>query len=380
MELMERVARANRALEIARLPEAETITTAVQLNQVVGVLGEGDVGKTETIGQALGPSNGKLAVVRLDLAGAGSDAHVAFRLALGICRALVDGPQLSVLKVGALVPASLESRRLELAELLGVDGLEEAMRDWPSGEYGLPRALSALEDLARDRGTILWVDHLEAPGLTPRHPLKTDRLLWSLRELGQRLSGLTVVLSGRVADEGTILGPKAAFHQQGQWLSLDNPPATAWMKVARDLRIEERDAAALVELTRGHPETTLLAMLEMQRADSVPSAEEALRRLGSAGGALTARAIQHARTLHRLGEQVLVQVALGMRPYGIGQRGSSPQQEITKVLRRLRQAGLLRHDGNWSVVDPRIAMAVSGRLQGVVAPDTLPADEAAASP
>lgn len=375
MALAEDVRRAHWGLELARLAEAEQITVAVEQSQIVGVLGEAEVGKTETIRHALGNSSENLAVLRVDLDGAASDAHLAFLIGRQIVGSHLTAGELSTLKVGALVPASIEAKRLELAELLGVDGLDEALRDWPSGHYDLAPALAALERLARDRETILWVDHLEAPGLTPRHPLDLNRWLWSVREIVQRLPRLGLVLSGRVGIEATLLGERAAFHQQGRWLSLDNPPADVWHQTARGLKVGDEAVAELVELTGGHPETMLLALLELPEKRSSP--EEVLRQLGSAAGALAARSMQHARTLHRLGGQLLIQVAYGSRPYALAQRGSSPQQEITKVLRRLREAGLIRHDQvGWSVVNPLVGMALRGEMRRAYAPDAnLTADD-----
>lgn len=369
MALRENISRARWGLELARLEEAERITEAIQANRVVGVVGEAEVGKTETIQQALGHSTPEQPIVRLDLDGAAGAAHVAFLLARQVAIAFLGAHEFSTLKVGALVPASIEEKRVPLAELLGVEGLEEALRDWPSGELGLPQALAALEALAELRTTILWIDHLETPGLTPRHPLDLDRLLWAIREIGQRQRGLDILLSGRSAAEGTALGREAAFHQQGRWLTIDNPPPEAWLRVAKGLRVSDRLAAQLTQLTAGHPETTLIALLELGHRDSVVSVEELLRDLASTSTPLARRAMQHARSLHRLGGQVLTQVAGGQGPYAALQRGESPPQEIRKVLERLRLAGLIRHDDGWSPVNPLIGIVLRGELRRAVAPD-----------
>lgn len=375
MALAERVERAHWALELARLEEADQITVAVQENQIVGVLGEAEVGKTATIRQALGQPTPRVAILELDLDGAASDAHLAFLLVRQIASAFLGAAEFSILKVGTLVPTSIQAGRVDLAELIGLDGLDEALLDWPSGRYELDRALAGLAALANDRETILWVDHLEAPMLTPRHPLDLGGLLWSLRAIGQRRPSLNLVISGRMGAEAMALGHAAAFHQQGRWLSLDNPPAEVWKQVARGMKLREAIATDLVELTDGHPETMLLALLEMT-GKPARGVEDVVRELGSAAGGLAARAMQHARTLHRLGGQILVQVACGSRPYAVGQRGASPQQEITKVLHRLRQAGLIRHDGErWSVVHPLVGMALRGEMRRPDPPPSEPLDE-----
>jgi hypothetical protein len=369
MALTDEIPRARWALELARIGESERITEAVQMSRVVGVLGEAEVGKTETVRQTLGHSTPKLAVVGIDLDGAAGEEQLAFQIAREIARSYLGAAEFSTLKVGVLVPASIEAKRIELAEILGVDGLEESLRDWPSGRHELAAALAALERLSQRRETILWIDHLEAPGLTPRHPLDLDRLLWAVREMIQRLPGLSAVLSGRDAAEAQILGREAAFHQQGQWLTLDNPPPEAWQTVAAGLRVPAGYAGELAELTGGHPETMLLALLALTGGRSSTDSSEVLRQLASAAGSLVARAMQHARSLHRLGGQVLLQVAHGQGPYAAAQRGESPPQEIRKVLGRLQLAGLIRHDDGWSVVNPLIGIALRSDLHRAIAPD-----------
>lgn len=370
MALIDEVPRARLGLELARLEEAGRITEAVQTSRIVGVLGEAEVGKTETIRQALGSSTPVHPIVGLDLDGVAGEEHLAFLLARQIASAQLGAAEFSILKTGALIPSSIEAKRVGLAELLGIDGLEEALRDWPSGSYQLSRALEALERLmAQKKDTILWIDHLEAPGLTPRHPLDLDRVLWAIREMVQGQSDLGVVLSGREAVEGQILGSEAAFHQQGLWLSLDNPPPEVWREVATGMKVPGETAVRLAGLTGGHPETMLIALLSLVRGGSRRSAEDLLRDLASTSAALAARAMQHARTLHRLGGQVLIQVAMGQGPYAVSQRGKSPPQEIRRVLGRLRQAGLIRHDDGWTVVNPLIGIVLRGEVPQAQAPD-----------
>jgi hypothetical protein len=359
MDVTADIPRARSALEFARMEEAERITEAVQAHRVVGVLGEGEVGKTETVRQVLGRSVASLKVIRLDLDGAASDDHVGFLLAKQIARAQLGETNFSLLAGGVLLPTAVEAGRLELAELLGLAGLEEAMLEWPSGSYSMASGLKALEALAANVGVILWIDHLEASSLTPRHPLQLDRLLWGVRELGQRVN-LGVVLTAREAIEGKLLGSAAAFHQQGQWLTIDNPPIETWRDVATTLKVSPAVATELAEMTGGHPSTMLLALLRLAEADSVRHPHEILRQLVARDAGLIGRAMQHARSLHRLGGQVMIQVAFGQPPYGAAQRGRSPAQETRKVLERLRLAGLLRHDVAWSLVNPLIAIGLRG--------------------
>ncbi|HEU5105115.1 MAG TPA: hypothetical protein VFU11_04690 [Solirubrobacterales bacterium] len=367
MALTKEINRARWTLELARSSESEQITDAIQLSRIVGLLGEGEVGKTETVRSALGPSLPDNPVIHMDLEGAASDEHLAFRLVRQVALAEL-GTEFSTLKVGTLVPASLERKRVDLANLLTIQGLEEALRDWPSGELPLAHALQAVERLARRRETILWIDHLEAPGLTPRHPLDLDRLLWAIREMVQTGLHLSVVLSGRDAVEGRVLGREAAFHQQGQWLSLDNPTDEVWETVASSLRVPLDLAAELTRLTGGHPET-MLAALATHVETKQASANQILSDLASTSVPLLNRSVQHACTLHRLGGKVLEQIALGHGPYAGSQRGDSPPQEIRKVLGRLQMAGLIRHDRGWSVVNPSVGILLRREIATASAPD-----------
>jgi hypothetical protein len=193
------------------------------------------------------------------------------------------------------------------------------------GLYGSAAALSGLEALTTRRDLIVWIDHIEGPSLTPRHPVKVDRLLWGLRELGQRSERVRILVSAREGAADQVTGPRAAFHQQGQWMSLDVPSLSMWRDVAQRLGVPRTTAQELVGLTGGHPQTMLLALMTIALSgDGRPSgAEEVMGELAAHDDGLAARSIQHARSLHRLGGQVLAQIALAQRPYSEAQRGSA---------------------------------------------------------
>jgi len=94
-------------------------------------------------------------------------------------------------------PARLERTRIVLAEILGIDGVEESLREWPSGAYGSLPAFEALERFAMTREVLVWADHIEAPRVTPRHPIDVGRFLWGARELHQRQRNVRILVSGR---------------------------------------------------------------------------------------------------------------------------------------------------------------------------------------
>ena len=365
MGLIDQIPQAHSALAHARTTEADRIAAALRSSSIVGVLGEAEVGKTATVSQALAQWDSD--VIRLDLDSAASDSHVGFLLMKGLAKAIVAPSDFSLLSAGALLPSSAERARTDLAQALGLDGLDEALRRWPSGNFSSSRAMEAVERVSRRKQLVLWMDHLEAPSLTPRHPVKVGRLLWGVREVVQRQRSLRVVLTAREAFSPQLLGSRAAFHQQGGWISLDNPDEAAWREVARRLDLPWGVARDLAEQLRGHPATVLQALLVVNRS-GLAHPYALLQELVARDDGLTGRAIQHARTLHRLGGQIMSQIALGEHPYGVSERGASSPQEVRKVLDRLRLAGLLRRRKGWAIVNPLVEMRLRGAVRSVSDP------------
>lgn len=351
------------ALATARSPEARLIREGLLADRVLGVFGEAEVGKTQTIRQALAGS--AMRVLRLDLRWAASNEHAGFLLACEMARALAPGLAPGSLSYGGRLPAAVEQARSRLVETLG-GGLQEAMRLWPSGRYDWPAALESLEVLGQTQEALLWVDHLEAPRLSFRHPLKLAPLLWSISELVERVPSLRLLLSGREAARAEVDAPRAAFSGRGRWLSLHAPSANAWREVAELVDASGALIAELVDLTAGHPRTMLLALASISSQQEAPPAQQVLLSLAERDDGLAARAMEHARSLHRLGGQALTQAALGQRPYASAQRGTTTTQELSKALKRLRLAGLLRHEDSWRVVNPLLAM----RLRAASPPES----------
>lgn len=364
MDLSAAMGQAHAALADRRAPEAEQIANAIREQRVLGVLGEAEVGKTQTVRQALMALGDEAHIVYLDLDAAASDEHVGFLLAKQVARAMLPGADLSLLSVGALVPARVERRRLALAQVLGIEGMEEALREWPSGDYDSASGLRGVEAIAGQRDVVVWVDHVEAPRLTPRHPVDVGRLLWGMRELSQRQQRIRLVVSGREAGVDMLTGSRAAFHQQGRWMYLDAPRSSIWREVAQAVEVLPRTAQELAALTGGHPQTVLLALATAKMAPTgkASRAEDLLRELAAHNDGQVAYAFEYARSLHRLGGQVLLQIARAQRPYAAAQRGRASTQEISKVLSRLRLAGLIRRVDRWSLVNPLVAIRVRGTL------------------
>lgn len=348
----------NSALAAARSSEARRIRDAVHGEAVLGVFGEAEVGKTRTIQQALAGAG--LRVLRLDLRWAAGETHAAFLLAGEMARTLAPDMEPARLARPGPLPPEVERARSRLVETLG-GGVQEALRRWPSGRYRWAAALESLELLLQAHEALLWIDHLEAPGLSFRHPLSLEQLLWSLSEIVQRNEGLRLLISGREAASPEMDGPRAAFCGQGGRISLRAPDAAAWRQVAELLGASPGRAEKLAILTGGHPRTMARAIAAIMGEQAPASAQALLDELAAADDGLTERALEHARSLHRLGGQVLTQAALGQRPYATAQRGAATTQDLSKALKRLRLAGLLRHQERWSVVDPLLAMRLRAR-------------------
>ena len=373
MEMSDVITEAYQRLAVARRPEAERLVQAMSTSRILGVLGEAEVGKTETIKQALRlrwqeARSRPQALLTLDLGRAANGEHLASMVTKQISSAVLGINSFTLVSTGTLLPAPAEGELVKLSRLIGVDGVDEALRPWPSGTFPLEKALVAIEDLAADHKTTVWIDHAEAPSLTPRHPLDVDGLLWGIRAMAQRSENLSLIIAARDAFERELQGRDRAFYEQGRWLELDNPPSPIWEQIGEQLGVKASMTEELVEHTRGHPPTMLRALPLAATGGGLPLAAETIRELTIASGPLTSRAIQHARSLHRLGGQVLEQIALGQRPYAAAQKGASPPQEIRKVLGRLHLAGLIRHDPDgWSVVDPLVEAALSHPVQLAIA-------------
>lgn len=353
---------AQAALVEARRGEAQRIAAEIREHRLVGVLGEGGVGKTQTVGQALGSLPKPPRTIYLDLNQAPSNEHAGFLIARAIARTLLNEKDFALLRRGILVPVSAELQRSRLVELLGVELVEEGLRVWPSGTLPSSTALAGLERLLAQEDIVLWIDHIEAPLLTPRHPLDPQRLLAEVYELCRRAPRLRVVVCAREALRQQLL----TAQPEGSWLTLDVPSPPTWQEVANRLATpaDSSTVARLVQLTGGHPATMLPALeaLTLAGAQQQSIPELLLQDLALRDSSRAANALQQARTLHRLGGHLLGQIALGQRPYERSRRGSSSSQEIRKVLNRLHLAGLLRRTDRWAITDPLVALQLRDPL------------------
>lgn len=329
-----------------------------------GLVGEADVGKTALLTAALERlQKSDWTVVRLDLDGAWSPNRLAWRWARELMRAVAGSVVLSHLDAldPGMWPESTRKALLRLPEQLGYDVAHLAEARQPARGVGKAAALdtpvNTTLDLASRRQLVLVIDHLEAPraaGISSPDPAE---LLWRLRSRGQYLRDLHLLVCTRPPARDLAGGPKAAYHMDGRWLTIDVP-------TARDFSDATGHATATVEAvvsrTGGHPRATLELLSALPDSySSTPTAIDAtIARIADRHADLTRRYMQHARSVHRLGGHLLLAIAQGSGPYE-----ATPEidgSEVSHAMTRLHLNGLVRRVGprEWAPADPRVSWAL----------------------
>lgn len=374
-ELSTIIPQAHAALTQARYHDLARIDQSVLSFGVTGVHGEPEVGVTTVTGEALRRTG--QGIIRVDLDGAAGGADVAWYLARGAARWIIGSTDLSLLLGPTeLQPTSARRAYLRLVDQLGENIATLAVSDQPSEQtLEVPEVLDVVGRISGPAPAppIVWIDHLQAPALTPRHPIDVAALLWSVRAVQQR-SELPVVLSGARAVTAIAHGQSSAFYGDGAWITLGRPGTDAWQHVASaiGLAVSAEWIRELAMIAEAHPPTMLLALsLARLLAKEASSPLAVWNTMLSLDDGHTARAVQHARTLHRLGGRLFEQIARGIGPYQ--DLGGVPPKEINKVVRRLHEAGLITRPAprTWALTNPLVA----ARLRGV-----LPRTAAEASP
>lgn len=355
------------ALTEARQPDLARIQQGLQQFGLMGVHGEAEVGTTSVVEAALRAS--QQPHIRIDLDGATGDDDVAWLLARGIARIELGPAGFSLMHTPeALRPTSARKAFIAFAEKVGERVAALAIAERPTADVDILEILDAYERAFHGRvlPPALWVDHLQAPALTPRHPLDVDRLLWNIRAFAQRAE-LPIILSGNKAATPIAFGPSRAFHGDGVWITLGRPGLDAWRSVAESL--DERAPAGawveeMAEITHSHPATMLLALslyAEMPERARRPLDLWQLMLVLDDGH--TGRLMQHARSLHRLGGQIVEQIATGNGPYTAA-KDANAVKEIHRAVRRLHEAGIITQPRPraWEVANPLVAARLRRNL------------------
>jgi hypothetical protein len=377
---------AQRALTQARRAEREELRDALERAGVVRVFGEAGVGKTTLLATAVR----RQPVIAVDLHQVSGPGDVAWLIARGLARHTVGALRVSELEGPARLRSPVARRALiDLQNRLGMQLTDIALADGPVDKDSddlLAAAMEAIERVVMDDMPLTaWIDQVESPGLTPRHPVSARALLWQFRSIRQRSSSLQIVASGRAAAQRLVDDEDGALHGDGIMVRIDRPTDEVWQQVAADLArvaggrgVPARIVVELCALTERHPGTMLLALCERaSRESGHRAAEPLIAELANRDDGHTARAAEHARTLHRLGGQVLVEIAHGRKPYRQPGLGSRPQ-EINRALQRLHAAGLLTNQGHgaWSVTNPLLAIRIRALARGgAAAADVSEGDE-----
>jgi len=351
------------ALSEARRHDVARVDEGLRGFGVTGVHGEPEVGVSSVAASAIERS--RRPCIRVDLDGAASNDDVAAMLARGLAQTVLERRDLSLLAAPTVAPAYVHRSYIDFAERAGERIAAFAVADRPVEPVGVGEVLDAIE-LVHGRTPdppILWIDHLQAPLLTPRHPVDVDALLWNTRNLHQRM-GLPIVISGSKAASRIAYDSDGAFYGDGTWVTIGRPGMDVWQDVAAaplDGPPLPGWVAEMADITHAHPATMLLALaLRNELPQFARTPVELWQLMLSLDDGLVGRAVQHARSLHRLGATVLDRIAHGARPYE-GARSKAEQNERNRALRRLYEGGLITQPGPrfWEITNPLLA----GRLR-----------------
>lgn len=361
--LIQSIPRLKQALTHARNGDLLRIDESLRRFGVTGVLGEGEVGITSLIEATL--RNSAQPVIRIDLLSATNDQDVAWLIAQDLARGVIGFPGFSLLQLPeGLRPNSAQQAFVRFANQVGERLAHFALAGSATDDVTVSEALEGVHVVYEQHvlPPALWIDHLETPALTPRHPLDVGRLLWNVRALAQRME-VPIVLSGHQTTAPLAFGKSGAFHGDGVVVTIGRPGSDVWWTVADALGPSAPPRtwiSEMVELTHAHPATMLLAFAMLSDlTDHAHTPLELWQLMLSLDDGHTARAVQHARTLHRLGARILEQIAGGEGPYT--HSSGTNVKEIHRAVRRLHEAALITQPRPrvWQVTNPLVA----GRLR-----------------
>ena len=370
--LTEIIPRLNAALTQARGSDLARIGEALMNYGVTGVHGEPEVGKTTLVRAAI--RNAGTPPIRVDLDGVTDHGGVVWLVANQFARSLVGPHEMSLATLpDGLRPSSAGRARVELADRLGPRVAALALSEAPvdASDVQLEEVLDLLAEESRRRDAMppLWIDHLETPGLVPRHPVDVAALLWTVRSVLQEAE-MPIILSGAQSATSLAHGSESAFHGDGSWVTVGRPGRDAWRHVAEEAGgVSAGWMDQFVELTHSHPVVTLIGLATRPLLGSGRHDPLSLwQHLVALDDGMAARSVQHARQLHRLGAQVLSRIAQGRGPYE--EAGSKRvRNEINKSVNRLHQAGLVTRPSPraWQLTNPLLAARLRGTMPLTVA-------------
>jgi ABC-type cobalamin/Fe3+-siderophores transport system ATPase subunit len=353
------LAELSESLDRARQDEVAAIRSALDDNQVVGLTGAAESGKSKLLRVALAPLelDANVAVVWIDLDGVYSPRHLARRWLRAVARAAAGPVAFSHMSALGRDMWSGETRRADhvVREVLrdAYDVVLDAKGSERSkgGDEDIAVALAATDRLVLRTRTLVIVDHLEAPELA--RALDVRKLLWQLRASSQRQSAMGIALVCRPGAVDLAADENAAFYGDGAWITVEPPRPDVWRNATQGW--EQLDE--VLQLTHGHVWSTLL-VIDRVRRDRRLSVARAFADLALEQRRLAARCVQHAGSLHRLGPELLRAIANDIGPYQAIPDALS--RDVATAAQRLELGGMTHRPrrGVWRVIDPFVAAAL----------------------
>ena len=349
------------ALTGARRGDYEHIAEARRSFGFVGVHGEPEVGTTKVVENAIRFAG--TGGIRVDLDIDTDEDGVAQSLARGLARQVLGTDALSQMAAPDLLPAWAQQRFVDLTERVGrpVAQLGFDTEADPVPISAVMEAIAAVYE-HEHRRPVLWIDSLQAPLVVSRHQVDVDALLWNVRATHQQIEMPVIVSSSRAASR-VAHGKSRAFYGDGAWVTLGRPGLDVWQEVGRSLDPEPTATwiRQMAEITHAHPQSMLLALALRVTLPESWSPLELWQFMLSLDAGHTARAMQHARSLHRLGGDLFAGLSRGIGPYE-GARTKAAQMERQRAVRRLHEGGLITQPRPraWEITNPLLA----GRLRG----------------
>lgn len=346
-------------LTAARAPIAGEIADALRSDELVGVVGDAGVGKSTLVDHVLGQPG----TIKVDLNLAASYEQLAHQWALSIASKTMEATVIKELAYYEPEHWSLATHRelAVFAEDAGGDVAEHLTR--PNRERRKLDHREMLSALVRatarvygTRDSVLLLDHLEAPGLSFRHPVDVAELLWQVRAITQYGDALRVVLVCRPPAVDLAVDSSSAFYGEGRWITVARPTAQQFATASgQPLAVVEE----ILRFTHGHVTATIDVLMRVNgRRKIFGIVQEVAREQRD----LARRTIEYARSVNRLGGHLLDAVAHGYGPYRAApaERGNA----VATAMKQLHRAGLVSQpeEGRWLIVDPRVEWWITGSV------------------
>lgn len=326
----------------------------------VGIHGNAGVGKTFTANRVLKRLDAP--TISIDLARCTSYGDLAYQWARELAVARLASE--AVFDIETSEPRHWSSHTFDgitkFAEEFGphiADLFQNAGRHRDSAfepDRSLGELTRATASLGETDSAVLFIDHLEAPGLSFRHPVDVAELLWAIRSVSQTHSTLRVLVACRPAAVEIAAGQDAAFYGDGIWIR-QAPPGSEDFAKATNAPPHVTDE--VISYTRRHVAATLEVL---QHHATSQRTFESVQYVAGCQHDVGTRALEYARSLHRLGGHLLTALAQRRGPYESSR--SEQTKTVAAAMTKLSLAGLVDRDeeGGPIIADPRVEWWLTG--------------------